>query len=385
MNGDQEFIRETLRLASQGRGLVSPNPLVGSVAVADGKIIGSGFHRYAELKHAEVWAIEQAGTNARGATLYVNLEPCSHTGSGKRTPPCVDAILNAGISRVVAATLDPNPKVNGKGFDRLRQSGVTVDVGLSAAEASRLNEIYFKFVTRKLPFVHIKSGMSLDARITTRTGESKWITSEDSRNAAQALRHEHDAILVGLGTAQADDPLLTDRSGLKRHRPLVRVVLDAGLRLSPSSRLVNSAAQEPLLVFTADCEILDSMGFPVVTEWGSTFEDRRQLLASKGVEIVRVPVNGALLDLPTVLEELGRRDISSVLVEGGASVSASLVEQRLVDKFTFYVAPMIIGGSEARPAIGGEGVDFLADAFRLRDLSVSRCGVDLVITAYPQS
>lgn len=380
---DLDYIQQTLQLAAQGTGLVSPNPLVGSVVVKDGQVIGRGYHRYADLKHAEVWALEEAGANAKDATIYVNLEPCSHNGNGKRTPPCVEAITQAGIQRVVASMVDPNPKVNGRGFEMLRESGVAVSTGLMEKEAMRLNEKYIKVVTTGLPFVHLKTACSLDGRIATRTGESKWITGEKARAAGQKLRHEYDAILVGINTVQTDDPLLTDRSGLDRHRPLVRVVLDAGLRLSPKSQLARSAYETPVIVFSAKQEILDSMGFPVYTDWGNTLEERQSVMQDLGVEVIQVDADGAQLDLTSVLHELTKKSITSMLVEGGAAVAASMIEQRLVDKVTFFFAPKIIGGHEAKSAIEGEGIESLSEAMELKDLSVTPRGKDLEITGYP--
>lgn len=380
---DLEFIQQTLQLAAQGKGLVSPNPLVGSLVVRDGRVVGQGFHRYAELKHAEVWALEEAGTKAQGATIYVNLEPCSHTGNGKRTAPCVEAIIQAGIRRVVASMVDPNPKVNGRGFEMLRAAGIQVATGLLEREAQRLNEKYTKVVQTGLPFVHLKTASSLDGRIATRSGDSKWITGEQARAASQALRREYDAILVGINTALNDDPLLTDRTGLPRHRPLIRVVLDAGLRLSPKSQLVQTARQFPLLVFAAPHDILDSMGFPIYTEWGNTLADRKKLLQDLGVKIIHIPVDGAQLKLPSVLSELGRLIVSSVLVEGGAEIAGSFVEARLVDKVTFFLAPKIIGGREAKSAIAGDGIENINDALNLRDLKLIPRGSDLEITGYP--
>jgi diaminohydroxyphosphoribosylaminopyrimidine deaminase / 5-amino-6-(5-phosphoribosylamino)uracil reductase len=380
---DLEFIQQTLQLAAQGKGLVSPNPLVGSVVVKDGRIVGHGFHRYADLKHAEAWALEAAGEKAKGATIYVNLEPCSHTGNGKRTAPCVTAIINAGIRRVVASMIDPNPKVNGRGFEMLRAAGIEVVTGLLEKDALRLNEKYAKMVTRGIPFVHLKTACSLDGRIATRTGESKWITGEQSRAASQALRHEYDAILVGINTALNDNPLLSDRTGAPRHRPLVRVVLDAGLRLPPHSQLVQTARELPLLVFAAEHEILDSMGFPIYTEWGNTLEERKAKLQDLGVRIVQIPVDGAQLKLPSVLHELGQQSLTSVLIEGGAEVAASFIEARLVDKLTFFMAPKIIGGRDAKSVIAGDGIEHLSDALNLRDLKLTPRGTDLEITGYP--
>ncbi len=382
---DLDYIHLTLELAAQGIGLVSPNPLVGSIIVKDGEIVGRGYHRYHELKHAEAWALEEAGARARGATAYISLEPCSHTGNGKRTPPCVQALIDAGVKRVVAAMIDPNPQVNGRGFEMLRAVGIEVSVGLLEQEARRQNEKFVKYVSTRRPFVHLKSACSLDGRIATRTGDSKWITGAAARAAAQAMRHEYDAIIAGIGTVLADDPLLSDRTGLNRHRPLVRVVLDAALRTPPTSQLVQTASEFPLIIFAATQELIDHSGFPIFSEKGLTLEQRQQALESFGVEIVRVASDGGMLDLKEVLEHLAARSITSVIVEGGAEVAASMIEQRLVDKVTFFLAPKIIGGREAKSAIGGQGIERLSEAAELREVTLSKRGDDLEITGYTKS
>lgn len=365
---DQDYLQLALQLAAQGTALVSPNPLVGSIIVKDGMIIGRGYHRYDELKHAEAWALEEAGARAQGATVYVNLEPCAHDGAGKRTSPCAQSLIAAGVRRVVASMIDPNPRVSGRGFARLRAAGIEVSVGALEGEAQRLNEKYTKFITTGLPFVHLKSACSLDGRIATRTGDAKWITSEDARAASQALRHEYDAILIGSGTALSDDPLLTDRTARPRRRPLARVVLDAQLRLPLTSQLVRTAREFPLVVFTADDEAV-----------------HRVALAEGGVTVITVESLAGQLNLQQVLRELAQRQITSLIIEGGATVAASFVEQRLIDKVTFFVAPKIIGGRAAVPAIGGVGAAYLRDALTLRNLEVTRRGADLEITGYPHS
>lgn len=365
---DLDFIQIALELAAQGAALVSPNPLVGAVVVKDGLIVGQGYHRYDELKHAEVWALEEAGPRARAATVYVNLEPCSYQGGGKRTPPCVQALLDVNVRRVVASMLDPNPRVNGNGFAQLRAAGVEVNVGLMEEQAQRLNEKYVKHVTTRMPFVHLKMACSLDGRIATRTGESQWITGEEARAASQSLRHEYDAILTGIGTVLKDDPLLTDRTQQLRRQPLLRAVLDAGLRMPLESRLAQTAHQLPLLVFTAQ-------EAPAACQAS---------LEALGASVVRVRALDGLLDLAAVLEELGRRQITGLIVEGGAEVAGSFIERRLVDKVTFFIAPKIIGGREAIPAIGGQGIKHLRDALHLRDVEVIRRGDDLEVTGYPR-
>ncbi len=365
---DIEYIEQTLRLAARGAALVSPNPMVGSVVVNRGRIVGRGFHRYDELKHAEVWALEEAGSLARGSTVYVNLEPCSHQGEGKRTPPCVHALIDAGVSRVVASMVDPNPRVDGRGFDMLRKAGIEVSVGIGEAEARRLNEHYAKFVTTEFPFVHLKTGCSLDGRIATRIGDSRWVTGEPARLASQSLRHRYDAILVGIRTVLADDPLLTDRTGLDRRRPLARVVLDSGLRIPLESNLARTATEFPLIVFTGR----------------DANPSKRESLEKAGIEVIDLPLLDAALDLRAALGELSRRHLTSLIVEGGSNIAGSFVRQRLIDKVTFFIAPRIIGGIESIPSIGGEGFATLDETLELDQVEVIRHGCDWEFTGYPK-
>jgi diaminohydroxyphosphoribosylaminopyrimidine deaminase/5-amino-6-(5-phosphoribosylamino)uracil reductase len=366
---DQDYIKLTLQLAAQGAGLVSPNPLVGSIIVKDGEVTGRGYHRYDELKHAEAWALDEAGARAQGATVYVNLEPCAHQGEGKRTPPCAKALIEAGVKRVVASMVDPNPRVNGQGFDQLREAGIEVVVGAMEQEAQRLNEKYAKFVTTGLPFVHLKTACSLDGRIATRTGDSKWITGELARTASQSLRHEYDAILVGIGTVLADDPLLTDRTGRLRRKPLVRVVLDGGLRMPTDSQLVRTAQEFPLVIFT---------------ERQTLSTARCGELESLGVNVLGLDSNSGKLNLKQLLRALAEMQVTSLIVEGGATLAGSFVEQQLIDKATFFIAPKIIGGLDAKPAIGGAGIELLSDTIDLKEVVVERHGDDLEITGYPK-
>lgn len=356
-------MHRALALAAEGTGLVSPGPLVGCVIVSpSGEVLGEGFYVYEKLKHAETYALEQAGARARGATAYVSLEPHAHHG---RTPPCTDALISAGISRVISPIEDPNPKVSGKGFAHLRAAGVAVSVGLLAREARRLNEKYFHFMASGRPFVHLKLAASLDGKIATRTGESRWITGPESRARVHQLRHEYDAILVGAGTASVDDPLLTDRSGQARRQALVRVLLDEDLKISAGAKLVATAAEAPLVIFA-----------------GHKAESAKvNLLRSSGIEIVCDEANGR--DLLAVLHELGARSIQSVLVEGGATVAGKLLERGLVNKVTFFLAPIIIGGGDAPSAIGGAGAERLADALRLENIEIVRRGEDIEVTGYP--
>lgn len=357
-------MKRALELAAEGVGLVSPGPLVGCViANSEGEVVGEGFYVYEKLKHAETYALEQAGARTKGATAYVSLEPHAHHG---RTPPCTDALIKAGISRVVAPIEDPNPKVSGKGFEHLRSAGVQVSTGLLAREAEQLNEKYLHFVRTGRPFVHLKLAASLDGKIATRTGDSRWITGAESRARVHNLRHEYDAILAGAGTVLADDPLLTDRSGKPRRRPLLRVVLDEALKISPESQLVRTAGETPVLIFSGD----------------SVDPSKTELLESSGFEILRNKTIGR--DARAVLTELGKRTIQSVLVEGGASVAGKLLDAGLVNKVSFFIAPIIIGGREAPGAIGGQGAETLADALQLEDVVTVPRGRDIEVTGYPR-
>ena len=356
-------MHRAIALAAEGAGQVSPGPLVGSVIVSpSGEIVGEGFYVYEKLKHAETYALEQAGEKARAATAYVSLEPHAHHG---RTPPCTDALINAGVSRVISPIEDPNPKVSGKGFTHLRASGVAVSVGLLAREARQLNEKYLHFMATGQPFVHLKLAASLDGKIATRTGESQWITGAEARARVHELRHEYDAVLVGAGTATVDDPLLTDRSGKLRSKSLIRVLLDEGLKIEANAKLVTTATEAPLIIFA---------GKQVETA-------KLNLLRSSSVEVVCDEANGR--DLSSVLTELGSRSIQSVLVEGGATVAGKLLEAGLVNKVSFFLAPIIIGGREAPSAIGGAGAARLVDALRLQNVEIVRRGEDIEVTGYP--
>jgi len=360
---DLSYMERALALARRGRGLTSPNPMVGAVLVKDGVVVGEGFHRYTEQKHAEVWAFEQAGEKAKGAILYVNLEPCSHFG---RTGPCCDLIVSAGVPRVVAAMTDPNPLVAGSGFQRLREAGVDLVVGPKDVEARRLNEAYSKYIQTKLPFVTLKAGMTLDGKIAARDGSSKWITSHDSRERVHQLRFDNDALLVGIGTVLQDDPWLTDRSGQTRRRPLTRVLLDANLRLPLQSNIVRSRNEGAIIVFCAE----------------NREPKRQSQLEEIGIEVIPIAVSGQHIPFATVLQELGRREVTSLLIEGGAEVNFSSLSSLAVDKIIFFLAPTILGGRQAIPVVGGEGFPDLGHSLSLAFSTVEQLGSDLMIEAY---
>jgi diaminohydroxyphosphoribosylaminopyrimidine deaminase / 5-amino-6-(5-phosphoribosylamino)uracil reductase len=374
-NTDEKFIRCALDLARNGTGLTSPNPRVGAVIVdSSGSIVGEGFHTWGGIKHAEIVAFEQAGEKARGATLYLNLEPCSHQG---RTPPCADAIVAKGVRRVVASMGDPNPQVSGRGFERLRGAGIEVNVGLLEVEAKALNESFARFIRDHIPLVTLKSAMTLDGKIAPPPGESKnpaalgsatasagYITGEAARAHVQELRHQNDAILVGVGTVITDDPLLTDRSGRSRRRPLLRVILDSGLRLPLESRLVKSASDD-LLVLCSFAE-----------------EKKKKQLIDRGVEVEQIPRStSGHPDLPAVLRYLGERKIISLMVEGGATVNSAALSEGIVDKVFFYYAPKILAGSDAVPFAGGR-FRHITDAAHVKSVQLHRFGDDFAVEGY---
>lgn len=353
--------RRSLELASFSIGQVSPSPLVGCVIVGEsGEIVGEGSYIYENVTHAEVLALNQADERAKGATAYVSLEPHSYHG---RTKPCTEALLNAGIRRVVCPVEDPNPLVSGKGFAQLRASGIEVVTGVLREEAARLNEKFCIWHQKQRPFVHLKLAMSLDGRISLKESVSTTLSGKESALKVQDLRHEHDAILVGGNTALVDNPSLTDRSWKPRRRKLVRVILDNRLRIPLESNLVTTAKETPTLIIS-----------------DSKDETKIKKLIENGINVARENAR----DLRAVLEALRTRDLQSVLVEGGTEVAGAFTDAKLVDKLTFIVAPIVIGGHDAPLAIGGNGANSLENAMRLRDLEIIKHGGDYEFTGYPQ-
>jgi diaminohydroxyphosphoribosylaminopyrimidine deaminase / 5-amino-6-(5-phosphoribosylamino)uracil reductase len=353
---DRRFMRRALALAARGRATSSPNPHVGAVVVRGGRVVGEGFHRRAGEAHAEPQALASAGAGARGATLYVNLEPCAHHG---RTPPCVDAILAAGPRRVVIAHLDPDPRTAGRSVERLRRAGIDVTVGVEAAAALELNAWFVIERIDKRPAVTWKCAASLDGKIATRDGESRWITGPEARRSGLSLRDEHDAILVGSETVLVDDPRL-DRRVHRGAPPILRVVMDRRLRVSPRAQLFDVPG--PVLVFTE-----------------STAPRRTRALAARGAEVVCL----ARVTPQTVLRALHRRGVASVLLEGGGTLAAAFAAAGRIDRVIHFTAPLLIGGAGAPGALAGEGVARLARALRLRFTDVRRVGGDLRIEAFP--
>ena len=368
MTIDEKYMRLALRLAKKGMGRTSPNPLVGAVVVKGKTIVGRGYHHRAGEPHAEVLALRQAGRKGRGATLYLNLEPCAHFG---RTPPCTHAILAASIRRVVAGMKDPNPVVSGRGIRQLRRGGVTVDVGILREECRELNGPFSKFITTGKPFVTLKAAISLDGKVATRSGDSRWVSSQASRNYVHRLRQAMDAVMVGIGTVLKDDPLLTVRlpGGKKPHQPL-RVVVDSRLRIPLHSQLVRTAGLYPTLIATTR----------------AASSSRRKWLAQANVEVL-ILENDAQghVGLKALMKELARRGVVSVLLEGGSTLTASAVREEVVDRLLFFLAPKIIGGERAPGVVGGEGILRLKDAKPVKILKVRRMGPDFLIEGAMES
>ncbi|HEY6273947.1 MAG TPA: bifunctional diaminohydroxyphosphoribosylaminopyrimidine deaminase/5-amino-6-(5-phosphoribosylamino)uracil reductase RibD [Terriglobales bacterium] len=374
---DEQYLQRALELARKGTALTSPGARVGSVVVdPHGEVAGTGYYTYDGVKHAEVIALEQAGARARGATLFLNLEPCSHQG---RTPPCADRVIAAGVSRVVAAMADPNPLVAGRGFDRLRAAGIEVETGLFEAEAKKLNEDFARYILTRQPLVTLKSGMTLDGKIAPPPGESHnptalgasgatggWITSAEARAHVHELRHESDAIMVGVGTVIADDPLLTDRSGLPRRRPLLRVILDSRLRLPLDWRLVKTAGQD-VVVFCSFAE-----------------EKKKRELEERGIRVEQTPLGlgDGRPDLRQVMARLGQMEITSLLIEGGALVNWTALASGIVDKVFLYYAPKILAGTGSVPFAAGAGFRKISEAAMVKDITLHRFGEDFAVEGY---
>jgi diaminohydroxyphosphoribosylaminopyrimidine deaminase/5-amino-6-(5-phosphoribosylamino)uracil reductase len=343
-------MKRALVLAARGLGGTNPNPVVGCVVVRGGRVVGEGFHARAGSPHAEVVALRRAGRRARGATAYVTLEPCVHT--GKRTPPCVPAVVAAGVKRVVVAHRDPNPRVNGRGIAALRRAGLRVEVGVGGAEARDLNRRFVIAQERRRPYVLLKAAVTLDGRIATARGDSKWITGPGSRREARRLRRLHDAVLVGIGTVLADDPRLLPSPALRR--PFLRVVLDGRLRLPRRGRLARSARRSPVLVL------------------GHDHDARRHALEGLGVQVVTDRRNRGPLDLRFVLRTLWKRGVRSLMVEGGSEILGSFLKARLFDEVALFRAPLLLGGRGSRGAFGGPDPGRIREASRLEPVAANR-------------
>jgi len=337
---DKKYIRLAIELAQRAKGLTSPNPCVGAVVVKDGRIVGRGYHRRSGGPHAEVYALKQAGKRARGATLYVSLEPCCHYG---KTPPCVDSIISSGVRRVVAAMKDPNPLNNGRGIAALKKKGIRTDVGVLEDEARRMNEAFIKYITKKIPFVTVKVAQSLDGKIATRTGDSKWISGEGARRFVHRLRGQVDAIIVGAHTVLRDDPLLTARIKVGNVKQPLRVILCGNSKIPASARILNSKGGQ--------------------------------------VIIAKARKNGTV-DIKALLKDLAKRDVTHVLIEGGGETIASAFEAKVVDKVYFFISPKIIGGRQAVTSVEGLGAEKVSKAIDIKDSVLHKLGGDFMIEGY---
>ncbi|MDD5724523.1 MAG: bifunctional diaminohydroxyphosphoribosylaminopyrimidine deaminase/5-amino-6-(5-phosphoribosylamino)uracil reductase RibD [Candidatus Omnitrophica bacterium] len=356
---DEYYMGLALKLALKAKGRTFPNPLVGALVVKNGRIIGSGFHARAGLAHAEITALDEAGKKAKGAVLYVTLEPCAHTG---RTPPCVDRVISSGIKEVVVGMVDPNPLNNGKGIALLKQNGIKVRAGVLERELAEINESFIKYITSKMPFITVKVAESLDGRIATRTGDSKWITSDRARAFAHRLRNNYDAIMVGVNTVLRDNPNLNVWFSKKK---LTKIVIDSNLSISEDSN-----------IFAGDSRVI------IVTlpsRPGQETENRRKLAAK--AQILEVKEKEGQINLVDALKKLAGLQISNIIVEGGGTLIGSLFDERLVDRIMFFISPKIIGGKGAISAVMGSGVKRVDQAIRLREVKIRRFGEELLVSA----
>ena len=354
-------MQQALQIAAYAAGRTSPNPLVGAVIVKDGRVVGQGWHRKAGTEHAEIHALRQAGELAAGATIYVTLEPCSHYG---RTGPCSKALIDAGIQRVVIAMLDPNPLVAGKGVAMLKAAGIEVETGLLQAQAERLNEVFLKWIITKMPFTVMKTAMTLDGKIATAAGNSKWISNEVSRRRVHELRDVYDGILVGIGTVLADDPALTTRLASQSGKNPLRIVVDSRARTPLTAKVVTDGQAETLIAVTVAAEAA-----------------KVEALRQAGVEVLVVN-DGQQVDLKQLFCRLGERGICSIFVEGGALINYSLLKAGLIDKVYSFIAPKMVGGSSAPGPVGGDGVETLDQAFLLEDVETELLAGNILVSGY---
>ncbi len=360
MNTDKRYMRMALRLAARARGLTNPNPAVGAVIVKAGRVVGTGFHRRCGLPHAEVNAIRRAGPAAKGATLYVTLEPCNHFG---RTPPCTEAIIQSGIRKVVVAMKDPNPITSGRGIRKLKQRGIRVVMAVLEAEARELNKPFTKYIRSGMPYVTLKIAESLDGKIATRTGDSKWITSPDARAYVHSLRRTVDAVMVGVNTVIKDDPLLLARTpGVKQP---ARVIVDSTLKTPLNAGIIESVRVSPVIIATTR----------------KVSSRRAAAYVKMGATVIFTASKKGRVDLRDLMKKLGQMEIIDILVEGGGEISATLIDERLADRMLFFIAPKIIGGRNAVPSVGGDGIRRMKDAVTLNIMNVKRFSKDILLEA----
>lgn len=357
-DADEKYMALAFKLAEKGRGKVEPNPMVGAVLVKDDEIIGKGYHQVFGGAHAEIHAIHEGKANCKGATLYVSMEPCAHYG---KTAPCADAIIKSGITKVVTTVIDPNPITSGKGIQKLKEAGIQVTLGVMESHATRLNSPFFKLMQKGLPYVIVKWAMSLDGKIATHTGDSRWITSEESRAYAHKIRGQVDGILVGINTVLRDDPLLTCR--LEGGRSPGRIIVDSHAVLPLRSRILNTIHEAEIIVAVNN----------------NAPYDRIEKLKQLGCTIIQTRDKGNRVDLMALFRKLGEMKLTNILVEGGSRVITSMIEERLADKVIVFIAPIIIGGNDAKSPILGKGVNTVDEAVKINEITVKSFSRDIVI------
>jgi diaminohydroxyphosphoribosylaminopyrimidine deaminase/5-amino-6-(5-phosphoribosylamino)uracil reductase len=360
MKDDEKWMRRGLRLAQKGRGRTSPNPMVGAVLVKEGRVVGEGYHTKAGEAHAEIVALRQAGDRARGATLYLNLEPCTHFG---KTPPCVPQVIEVGVKRVVLGMEDPNPLVKGKGIERMRKAGIEIEIGILEEECRRLNEAFCKYILKKEPFVVLKVAATLDGKMATRHGDSKWISGKASRRFVHRLRDQVDGVLVGIGTVLKDDPQLTAR--IKGGRNPYRIVLDSHLRIPEDAKVFG-----------------DSPSKAIIATSGLAPKDKIEKLEKRGVRILILDSHEGKINLKSCLSKLGEIEMTSLLVEGGSQVNGSFLDEGLIDKLLLFLSPKLLGDHQAIGIFTGRGVTRLEEAFAIKKIETRKMGEDLLLEGY---
>lgn len=360
---DIKYMKRALELAEKGAGYTNPNPLVGAVIVKDGRIIGEGYHELYGGCHAEINAFKNAAHDVEGATMYVTLEPCSHYG---KTPPCANAIVEKGISKVIVGLVDPNPEVSGRGIKILEDNGIEVITGVLEEEGRKLNEIFLKYITTNIPFCIMKTAMTLDGKIASYTGDSKWVTGEPSRDYVHQLRHRVSGIMIGIGTLLADDPMLTARLKEKRGRDPVRIIVDSSARIPLEAKVLNLQSEARTII--------------AVTEMVGS--DKIRALEDKGAEVIITPIKEGKVNLSFLMKALGERKIDSVLLEGGSELNYAALKEGIVDKVNVFIAPKIVGGNTARTPVGGEGIAHMKESINLGMMDIHRFGEDIMLEGY---
>jgi len=361
---DEYYIQSALEIAEKGAGFTSPNPMVGTVMVKDNVIVGKGYHTNSGKLHAEIKALQEAGSQAEGATVYVNLEPCCHYG---KTPPCVQELITAKVVRVVICTKDPNPLVNGRGIEELRSHNIDVTIGILADKAKKLNEFFFKFITSGRPFVILKAALSLDGKIATKTGQSQWISNESSREFVHKMRNRVDAVMVGAGTILKDNPSLTARIKSQKSRNPKRIILDNLLQIPLGAHIFTQ---------TSDAENIIVTTHKASREKLKGFEERGARI------ILTQSQNRNMVDLEDMIKQLGKLSLASIMIEGGHTINAAALKAKIVDKIIFFIAPIIIGGKTAPGVVSGDGIIHLKDAIKLNNIEINHFGNDLMVEGY---